>query len=834
MRGVGESQPAADRYRLLLGIDPRPSPKTTEPEKTASITANCIIRLANITVTTSIVIGDSATVSRHAAPSVVNCAKIYCEQLLESAVIFDRDLHHSVAHFTLIVMKCEICKRDFEAVRPDARYCGTNCRSTAYRSRLQTLARAGLRAQPASAEGEKVQRMGTDDEASAHRPVESVAGGHPDRQPPKGITSEPKEPVATWPSPPPAPAKPTAPPPSSDQSAAVRALADAIVEQKLGPLQQAIEELHKKAQAQTADHQAALKKEQKKRKKLRKKLESPWWAGGGHVPGWLVPVLAAGGGGLLVNLLTETDGKTIGAWLADVLSSTPQAPNAGGDAQASQPTVAQLIQEKFVMPMRAQWQANVQAQADRARQWRSRVDESGSPPSQESSQAADAVRSAPAPADGGQPASSSQKAAPEPSVAAPSYPEYCVPWMLPRDDAADLLTELTGAQRQQQGAFCSYKFDSKRPLVARLVASVEPSLVWQRKRGNAWYDAWLLYRAAMSLLQLVNRIEHAAKAQLPFKDKPVTATAVALMDAARELQERVRSHICGIQNRLKITSETPIELVHAATRVEWAVKRTRPAPDDLLACALHDAMVDLHSLILATHEDEQYQLSMCNQEAPVENSAIVENRHDVEVRSDEIEALRPTAWALQRYGPPPSKKLVPPPETPEVTADSSGQLAWDSWLKPTGPADADATGRTAQAVEKQSVADERMDAEPRQDSRASDHGEEMAQSVSNRQEYDDAKDADEASEIEFLSAANSETDAWGDSDDDDKPDVGDGSGDVADKSDDDPPNEDDDGSDDEQGDLLEKQSTDDDDPSADDLAVDAWDDDDQEVDEPER
>lgn len=38
-------------------------------------------------------------------------------------------------------MKCVICKRDFLALRQDARYCSTNCRSRNYRTRLQNAAR---------------------------------------------------------------------------------------------------------------------------------------------------------------------------------------------------------------------------------------------------------------------------------------------------------------------------------------------------------------------------------------------------------------------------------------------------------------------------------------------------------------------------------------------------------------------------------------------------------------------------------------------------------------------------------------------------------------------
>ena len=630
-------------------------------------------------------------------------------------MIFGRDLHHSVAHFMLIVMKCKICKRDFEAVRPDARYCGTNCRSTAYRARLQTLAQAGLRAQPSSEGGANAQQTDTDDDPAERLPFEPVPSVHPGRQTAKGIPNEHTEFGAEWSSPAPSPARPTTPPPRSDQSAEVRALADAIVEQQLGPLQQAIEELIQKTQSQKADHKAALKKERKKRKQLRKNLESQWWAGGGHIPGWLVPALAAGGGGLLVNLLTATEGKKIGTWLADILFSTPQTSNSGGEAQASQPTVAQLLQELFATPVKEQSNAKGKAKADRTKPSNSRVDESGKPFSHESAQSADTGPSAPTKEAGEQSASSLKQTASEPSEDGSFHPEACAPWTLPREVAADLLAELTGAQRLPKGFFYSEKMDRDFPLVARLVASVEPSLAWQRKRANIWSYAWRLFRAAMSLLQLVNRIESAANAQLPFKDKPVTATALALMEAARELQERIRSHLCGIQNHGTATSESLRELVGAATRIERAVKRARPAPDDLLACALHDALVDLQRLVQSTHYDEQLELLLRNGMAFIENCALVQNRHDFDARCAEITVLHHTDWAMERYGPKQASKADTPPETPKATADATGQLAWDSWLNPTDQTDT--TEKPSQEKADQSSSVESTNSEQRQVSR---------------------------------------------------------------------------------------------------------------------
>lgn len=618
-------------------------------------------------------------------------------------MIFDRDLHHSGAQFTLIGMKCEICNREFEAVSPAARYCGTNCRSTAYRARLQLAARAGLREQPARGTGETVQRAEGDDEGL---PPRSVGAGADEEQSPRSqeaTTIDRREPRASW-SAAAAPAKATALRPSDEPSAAVRALADTLVKRRLGPLQRSIEELQRKTAAQTATYEAALTKERKKNKKLRKKLARPSWAGGGSIASWLMPVLAAGGGGLLVNLLTKTDGKKIGTWLADVLSSTPQAPSAGDDAMADLPTLAELIQEKFSGRTQSSKRAGKSSTSNPAKHGGSSGKEAGPPPAAESVGAAGAGRPVSPQANGGTSASSSQDSVSAPSPADPDLPEMCVPWVLTRDDASDLLSELTGAQRRD-GEFVRAKFDWRRPLAARLIASVEPSLVWQRKRGPVWFRAWELYQGAMGLLQFVQRIEHAANAQLPFKDLPITPTALALMDAARELQERLRSHLCRIQNQEQITFETPIELVHAATRVEWAVKRARPPADDRLASALHDALVDLHSLVLATHGDELDQLSTHPRGAPVENSTIVENRHDLEVRSDEIEALRPTAWALERYGPPPAPKPFPPPppQPPDGAADSIGPLDGDSRLKPSESGTADVTSRTPDAREKPST-----------------------------------------------------------------------------------------------------------------------------------
>lgn len=569
----------------------------------------------------------------------------------------------------LVTMKCEICMREFHAVHPEARYCGTNCRSKAYRARLQALARAGVRAQPVGANDEATQRAETNDQAPVRHPVESVADGSSVRRASNAAEVEHHEPHAARPVRAVA-AESTSPLPNGEPNAAVRALAETLVERKLAQLQQAIEDLQKKAKAQTTEYEAALKKERKKNKKLRKKLAHSWWGDAGPIPGWVVPALTAGGGGLLVNLLTTTDGKKIGAWLADVLFSTLQTPNAADDARAGQVTLAQLIQEWFVEVSRAHGRTKGQAPVNPATQGRCSDEESEHRSASESATEGDAKQSAAPEADAGQSASSTQEAVPAPSPADPDLPESCVPWVLPRDEAADLLTELTGAQRQGE-YFYAGKFDWERPLAARLVASVEPSLVWQRKRGAVWSAAWLLYRAAMSLLQLVQRIEQATKAQLPFKGLPITPTTLTLMDAVRELQARLGSHLCGIQNRLKIEFETPTELVHAAMRVEWAVKRARPTTDDRLACALHDALVDVHGLILWTHDDERYRLATHPRGAPVENSAIVENRDDVEARSDEIDALRPTAWTLERYGPPPSNKPAPPQEVPDVSLEKS-------------------------------------------------------------------------------------------------------------------------------------------------------------------
>ena len=660
--------------------------------------------------------------------------------------------------------------------------------------------------QPERGTGETVQRAEGDDEGL---PPRSVGAGADEEQSPRSQeapTIDRREPRAAW-SAAAAPAKATALRPSDEPSAAVRALADTLVKRRLGPLQRSIEELQRKTAAQTATYEAALTKERKKNKKLRKKLARSWWGDAGPIPGWLVPVLAAGGGGLLVNLLTKTDGKKIGTWLADVLSSTPQTPNAGADASAGRVTLAQLIQERFVDSTQAHRRARGQAPINPATQGRRSDEESEHRSASESATEADAKQSAAPEADAGQSASSTQEAVPAPNTAETDLPESCVPWVLPRDEAADLLAELTGAQRQGE-YFWTGKFDWMRPIAARLVANVEPSLVWERKRGPVWSAAWFLYRAAMSLLQLVQRIEHAAKTQLPFKDLPITPTTLALMDAVRELQERLRSHLCGIQNRLKIEFETPTELVHAAIRVEWAVKHARPTTDDRLACALHDALVDVHGLILRTHDDERYQLATHPRGAPVEDSTIVENRDDVEARSDEIEALRPTAWALERYGPPPSQKTARSPVQPDVTADSVGQLCPEPSLGSTDPREADVAGGSTKATENQSADDEGKEADARQDSQTDDDREEFGQAARNSLKEDDVNDADEAGARERQSETQLEPDAAGNSEGPGRADGVDGLGVIDDGSDDDPP-------DDEQGEVSEDLFSDDDEALAD-------------------
>lgn len=58
MRGVGASQRPAERHRLTLAIDPRPTPKTIELEHTTSRPVNCMILLASGAATTSIYIID--------------------------------------------------------------------------------------------------------------------------------------------------------------------------------------------------------------------------------------------------------------------------------------------------------------------------------------------------------------------------------------------------------------------------------------------------------------------------------------------------------------------------------------------------------------------------------------------------------------------------------------------------------------------------------------------------------------------------------------------------------------------------------------------------------
>ena len=592
-------------------------------------------------------------------------------------------------------MKCENCDRDFEAVRADAQYCGTNCRSAAYRSRLRTLARAGMSARSEEASGAKAQQAqrDEDEDEDEHLPFEAVAQGNPARQEQRASSSEPKEAGAKRASPQPSPARSTAPPPNGDESAAVLAMVEQLVEQRLKPLQQAYDELRAKARSQVEAHEAALKKERKKRKKLRKQFQSQWWAGGGHIPGWLVPLLAAGGGGLILNLLTATDGKKIGTWLADILNSTPQTAKGNGAARESVRNLAQLLQEKFTTPKKEKPPSRKRpAQAKKETPSRGPVDETTPPAAQQSAQATDSVPPPQTPKEPEQSAGSSQKESPaassqnESSTASSqnesptanevqfSFPVPIVPWTLPREAACDLLTELTGAQRQPDGVFYSEQRDRSRPLFVRLLASVEPSLVWQRQQqhANVWYYPWILYRATTSLQQLVDSIDSAAKAELPFKDKPVTATALDLVYAARELQARICSHLLRIHDEGNATHKSPPELRNAADRVERAVKSSRPAADDLLACALHDALLDLHGMIIETHDDEVYQLRTYSGVAPIENCAAVRNRHDFEVRNAEIIALTPTEWAMERFWPKPTSQADPSEQSSSAATESSG------------------------------------------------------------------------------------------------------------------------------------------------------------------
>ena len=599
-------------------------------------------------------------------------------------------------------MKCENCDRDFEAVRADAQYCGTNCRSAAYRSRLRTLARAGMSVRSDEASGAKAQKAQRDDDTEEGLPVESVTSGNPDRQEQRASSSEPKEAGAKRASPQPSPARSTAPPPDSGESAAVLAMVEQLVEQRLKPLQQAYDELRAKARSQVETHEAALKKERQKRKKLRKQFQSQWWAGGGHIPGWLVPLLAAGGGGLILNLLTATDGKKIGTWLADILNSTPQTAKGNGAARESVRNLAQLLQEKFTTPKKENPPSPKRpAPAKKEAPSRGPIAETTPPAAQQSAQATDSVPPPQTPKEPEQSAGSSQKESPEASSQKESsedssqkespaassqnesptanevqfsFPVPIVPWTLPREAACDLLTELTGAQRQPDGVFYSEQRDRSRPLFVRLLASVEPSLVWQRQqqRASVWYYPWILYRATTSLQQLVDSIDSAAKAELPFKDKPVTATALDLVYAARELQARICSHLLRIHDEGNATHKSPPELRNAADRVERAVKSSRPAADDLLACALHDALLDLHGMIIETHDDEVYQLRTYSGVAPIENCAAVRNRHDFEARNAEIIALTPTEWAMERFWPKPPGKAESPAQSSSAAVESSG------------------------------------------------------------------------------------------------------------------------------------------------------------------
>jgi len=155
--------------------------------------------------------------------------------------------------------------------------------------------------------------------------------------------------------------------------------------------------------------------------------------------------------------------------------------------------------------------------------------------------------------------------------------------------------------------------------------------------------------------------------------------------------------------------------VGAATRIERAVKRARPAPDDLLACALHDALVDLQRLVQSTHYDEQLELLLRNGMAFIENCALVQNRHDFDARCAEITVLHHTDWAMERYGPKQASKADTPPETPKATADATGQLAWDSWLNPTDQTDT--TEKPSQEKADQSSSVESTNSEQRQVSR---------------------------------------------------------------------------------------------------------------------
>mgnify|MGYP000470466852 CR=1 FL=1 len=88
--------------------------------------------------------------------------------------------------------------------------------------------------------------------------------------------------------------------------------------------------------------------------------------------------------------------------------------------------------------------------------------------------------------------------------------------------------------------------------------------------------------------------------------------------------------------------------------------------------AQHDALLDLHGMIIETHDDEVYQLRTYSGVALIENCAAVRNRHDFEARNAEIIALTPTEWAMERFWPKPPGKAESPAQSSSAAVESSG------------------------------------------------------------------------------------------------------------------------------------------------------------------
>ena len=618
-------------------------------------------------------------------------------------MIFDRDLHHSVAHFTLIGMKCKICKRDFEAARPDARFCGTNCRSTAYRARLQTAARAGLRAQSDPATDEMPPRpKGPSDEAEDLLPFGVVDSG-PEPREPKSATAQSRAPStpsslrqhsARSSSAPPRPVALNAgpEPPVGDVNAMIETITQKLAAHE--QMRQATElrlertaALLQQKEEMQSQFDAALKKERKKRKKLRKKFESQWWAGGGQIPGWAVPLLAAAGGGLLVSLLS---GGNLRESIGELVAGPEVSPETR-EQMKMQAQAAFLSMRNSFLSQVAKWQAHLAATPEREGKKQQREPESKS------------QATSPSP-----PPVPSPPPAPPPKEITLEYANYCVPWTMSREDAYALVTELTGARRRPMppsGRFNA--FDVRHLLVPRLLETVEPSLGWNRERPSKWSSPWMLYKACTSMIQLCGRIEKAATQQLPYKELPVTQVSLAFVEAARYLHDGIRRHLCRLAVTRLLTKEALPELQRVADRLEASIKSNRPLDADRLACALHDLLTDLHSLIFDTIASEQHIIDCCNGSAVIENILHSVGMEQWQTHGAELALLMQNKWSKERFGP--DRPVVPPSTPSQATESSNGPLPADFAEPPEPVAPRTAAKSSAQFqqdLEEQDDADE--------------------------------------------------------------------------------------------------------------------------------